>query len=143
MSKGKRVGGDYISLCWEGMPEAYYVKGHVSFDEACGIVAREERFDPAALHSTRKYARFVFRQEGTPDGCDHTLKVYSVPAPGRFKVTEVKSLSAWHEGYKARLMERGLDAGFAQTILDAGLGGFDYDDDPSDAADEELSCWSE
>lgn len=44
---------------------------------------------------------------------------------------------------KARLVERGLDAGFAQETLDAGMEDHDYDDDPSDAADEELSYWSE
>lgn len=134
MGKGRRKDGDYIPLCWEGTPEAYYIKGHIPFPEACGIVAREEALDPATLHSTHKHARFVFRQEGTPDGCDHTLKVNSMPAPGRFKVTEVKSVTAWHEGYKARLMERGLDAEFAQATLEAGMGEFDYDEDPSDAA---------
>ena len=47
----------------------------------------------------------------------------------------------WHEAYKARLIERGIDVEFAQSTLEAGMDDFDYDDSPADAADMELSCW--
>lgn len=47
----------------------------------------------------------------------------------------------WHEAYKARLIERGIDLDFAQSTLEAGMDDFDYDDSPADAADMELSCW--
>lgn len=48
----------------------------------------------------------------------------------------------WHEAYKARLIERGIDAEFAQATLEAAMDDFDYTDGPADAADYELSCWS-
>jgi hypothetical protein len=59
------------------------------------------------------------------------------------EIRTLEQIFAWHEEYKQRLIERGLDAEFAQATLDAGLGSFDYDDEPSDAADEELSYWSD
>lgn len=55
----------------------------------------------------------------------------------------LEEVFAWHEAYKARLIERGLDAEFAQEVLDAGMEDHGYDCNPADAADEELSYWSE
>lgn len=55
----------------------------------------------------------------------------------------LEEIFAWHETYKARLVERGLDAGFARETLEAGMEDHDYDYDPAEAADEELSYWSE
>jgi len=49
----------------------------------------------------------------------------------------------WHEAYKARLIERGIDADFAQQTLEAAMDDFDYADSPADAADMELSCWTD
>ena len=53
--------------------------------------------------------------------------------------------NAWHERYVARIQERVQDCTreFAEETLQAGMGTYDYDDNPEDAADEELSCWSE
>ena len=43
----------------------------------------------------------------------------------------------WHKRYKNRLIKRGLSAQEAENILRAG--GHDYDFDPEDSADDELS----
>ncbi len=51
--------------------------------------------------------------------------------------------TTWHEKYKARLMERGVDEDFAQKTLEAAMDEFFYEDDPEDKADEELSCWGD
>lgn len=59
------------------------------------------------------------------------------------KTFTLEEISSWHEAYKKRLIERGLDEDFALQTLIACTESFDYNDDPSDAADEELSCWSE
>lgn len=52
-------------------------------------------------------------------------------------------MNAWHDAYVDQLVKRGLDRLFAEQTLDAGMGTYDYDDDPAEAADEELSVWSE
>jgi len=52
-------------------------------------------------------------------------------------------INAWHDAYVDQLVKRGLDRKFAEETLDAGMGGYDYDDNPADAANEELSYWSE
>lgn len=49
----------------------------------------------------------------------------------------------WHKRYIERLVQRAkLTYGEAKDTLKAGMGEHDYDDDPEDAADEELSYWS-
>lgn len=142
--KEKRKDGQYIPLCWEGKPLAFYVKGHIETSEACETVARNEGADHTTLYGTHKYARFVFRQEGTPDGCDHTLKVYPHPGRGLFKVTEVKSTVDWHRAYMDRLIEAGgLTESEAKEALEAGMADFDYSDDPGDAATEEMTYWTD
>ena len=52
-------------------------------------------------------------------------------------------INEWHDAYFKRLVERGIDPVLAEATLDAGMGDHDYDDNPSDAADMELSHWSE
>ena len=49
----------------------------------------------------------------------------------------------WRKRYKARLMERGLRDADAETDTSAAVSnpGF-LDDNPEDAADEELSYWA-
>jgi hypothetical protein len=48
----------------------------------------------------------------------------------------------WHKAYLKRLIERGVDEAFAKETLEAGMSDFDYEWDPADSADEELSCWA-
>ena len=49
----------------------------------------------------------------------------------------------WHSLYMNRLVERGLSPKEAVKILKAGMGDYDYTDDPNDCADDELSYWQE
>ncbi len=48
----------------------------------------------------------------------------------------------WHDKYRARMKEMLIcDDKFAEETLQAGMGDYDYESDPVDAADEELSYW--
>ena len=50
----------------------------------------------------------------------------------------------WHECYIERLMEKAaLTEEQAKDVLEAGMGDYDYDGNPYDAADDELSYWGE
>ena len=52
------------------------------------------------------------------------------------------TIEEWCEIYKATIKE-GLecDDDTAQGVLEAGLDDFDYEEDPKEAAYNELSCW--
>ena len=47
----------------------------------------------------------------------------------------------WRKKYKQWLMDRGIEPSFAQQTVEAGEDGFDFDDDPREAAEDELSYW--
>ena len=50
----------------------------------------------------------------------------------------------WHRKYKARLIDVAkISEDDAKASLEAGMGHYDYDDDPADSADEEMSYWSD
>lgn len=50
----------------------------------------------------------------------------------------------WRERYIVQLQKRGeLTREQAEDILIAGMGEHDYNDNPEDAADAELSCWTD
>lgn len=50
----------------------------------------------------------------------------------------------WHRRYKARLMEVAkLSEAQAQECLDAGMGEYDYDEEPEEMADSEMSYWTD
>lgn len=52
----------------------------------------------------------------------------------------------WHEIYKKRMMERTAgDEAFGQMVLETAIegGDIDYENNPIDAADEELTYWQE
>ena len=50
----------------------------------------------------------------------------------------------WHRRYKVRLIEvAGLTDKQAQEYLDAGMREHDYDEDPKDSADTEMSYWDD
>ena len=51
------------------------------------------------------------------------------------------SKKEWHKIYKQTLIDSGVDKKFAQECLDAGMGEYDYDDDPEDCAISEMSYW--
>jgi len=82
--------GEYISLIWDGcMPDAYYVKGWISFDEARNVIIGEECLEDYGLEGKpfrHAYARWS-TQGDAPDGCSVVLKEYKESGRGRFKVT--------------------------------------------------------
>jgi len=49
---------------------------------------------------------------------------------------------AWHRRYKDRLIQcGGLTEDQAEASLQAGMGEYDYEVDPKDAADDDMSYW--
>lgn len=49
--------------------------------------------------------------------------------------------SEWHTKYKQAFIDNGVDEKFAQECLDAGMGEYDYNDDPAESALMEMSYW--
>ena len=49
----------------------------------------------------------------------------------------------WMAEYVLRMVERGIDAEDAWACCRAGEDDHDYDSDPRDAADDEMSYWSD
>jgi len=80
--------GQYILLYWDGKPEAEYIKGHVTVEEAQVEYARQSGSKQQFTGIVHKYARWAYADEFTCEGCEFQLKVYAVPSRGTFKVTE-------------------------------------------------------
>lgn len=49
----------------------------------------------------------------------------------------------WHTKFIARLISRGLKREEAEDTLAGNMGDHDYEDDPKDAADDELTYWTD
>jgi len=49
----------------------------------------------------------------------------------------------WHRDYKNRLMEAGFTKAEAEDCLLSNVGNYNYEDDPEDVVNEELSHWTE
>ncbi len=81
-------------------------------------------------------ASVAFRYIETADG------IKTEPC-NQSELIEPLGVNEWHEAYKARLIERGVDPAFAQETLEAVMDDLDYTDSPADAADIELSYWSD
>lgn len=96
--------GEPISLIWEGDPEDYFVKGHLSEKEALDALNREELLEkgypvynkgtwgrdwqwykPILSPALHRYARWSM--EPGPEDCHHVLRDYAEPGRGRFPVT--------------------------------------------------------
>lgn len=50
---------------------------------------------------------------------------------------------SWHRKYKDCMIAEGLTEEEAQNALDAGMGEYDYSDDPEEAALMEMSYWTD
>ncbi len=60
-----------------------------------------------------------------------------------FKNSKNCAVEQWHRRYISRLMNiAGVTLFQAENCLHAGLGEYDYDDDPEDSADDEMSYWT-
>lgn len=49
----------------------------------------------------------------------------------------------WHTRFMAQLMRRGLEKEEAEDTLAGNMGAHDYENSPEDAADDELSYWTD
>jgi len=80
--------GEYIPLVWDGRPDAYYFKGHISHWDGMTYLLEEEIIDEETIigPARRIYARWSM--EPGEDGNQHILREYTKPGRGRFKVTE-------------------------------------------------------
>ena len=83
---GRYEDGQYMPLIWDGPADAYYIKGHVShadgIETLIGECAIEDDSDIGqAVH---KYGRWS--TEGDVEWT-HTLREYTGPGRGRFKIT--------------------------------------------------------
>lgn len=47
----------------------------------------------------------------------------------------------WQEKYKQAFIDNGVDEDFAEECLQAGMGEYDYDEDPEDSCLMEMSYW--
>jgi len=80
--------GELIELQWDGSPDAFYIRGHVSSIEARTIGDIE--LDVYVLSSPEhKFARWSCDAQSE---YDHTLVEYDSPGRGRFKVTKLRVL---------------------------------------------------
>ena len=80
--------GEYMILIWDGSPDAYYIKGHVSHEDGIDILIGEGVIVDAAEvgHAVHKYGRWSL-QGDAPEGCSSVLREYKNPGRGRFKIT--------------------------------------------------------
>ena len=85
--------GEYINLVWDGSPDAYYIRGHISEEAALGVLEEQGEMVDGKLEngdaigkSRHVYARWSM-QGDAPDGCTSVLRDYKEPGRGRFKVT--------------------------------------------------------
>lgn len=94
-----------MQLVYDGWPDAFYIRGHVTDDEALSILEESEeneRLDMAYVEKDwvktlykartasplRQYARWSI--EPGPDGSYQTLRDYKVKGRGRFPVTVIQ-----------------------------------------------------
>jgi hypothetical protein len=96
--------GEHISLIWDGLPEAVFIKGHVSESEALSALEAGELLDGGYQYFDKERDGWFFMQtrailgpliqnyarwstEPRPDGSTLTLRSYQEPGRGRFPVT--------------------------------------------------------
>lgn len=85
--------GELIQLYWEGRPDGYYVKGHVSDAEAVSAVESYYGDDVPCTGADIKHvwAKWVPVGEDSdvPEGCDFELRIRETQRAGWFKVTRL------------------------------------------------------
>ena len=86
---------DLIHLCWDGNPDAYYVKGHIDKGMAVSVVedyhgALSMGKSPVVNYVWAKWCKAT-EDDGVPDGCEFTFRVQRIESKGWFRVTEVKN----------------------------------------------------
>ncbi len=88
MSKYKER--EYMNLVWDGSPDAYYIKGHVTHEQGIEILEAQTCLDDDELEAlgqaVQKYGRWSC-QGDAPEGCKRVLREYTTAGRGRFKIT--------------------------------------------------------
>ncbi len=81
--------GEYMNLIWDGPPDAYYIKGHMTHEQGIEILLGECAIeDEKDVGQARQvYGRWSM-QGDAPEGCSCVLRIYKESGRGRFKVTE-------------------------------------------------------
>lgn len=51
------------------------------------------------------------------------------------------NMQQWKDLYVGRFVEKGVEREFGEATYEAGMGEHDYESDPVEAADEEMSYW--
>lgn len=82
------IEGEYIPLIWDGKPDAYYIKGHVSHEDGIKILFEGGIIDDETEvgQAQHIYARWS-TQGDAPQNVTQVLREYNKPGRGRFKVT--------------------------------------------------------
>lgn len=77
--------GDYMSLLWDGQPDAFYIKGHVNTETGLAILTDEDVIGDRKIGRAEQiYGRWS--TEGDTEW-KHILREYKNPGRGRFKIT--------------------------------------------------------
>ena len=77
--------GDYMSLIWDGQPDAFYIKGHVNTEDGWAILADEGIVEGREIGQAEQiYGRWS--TEGDTEW-PLTLREYKSSGRGRFKIT--------------------------------------------------------
>ena len=79
--------GEYMDLVWDGTPDAFYIRGHVSNADGLEILHDAEVVDDLSVlgKGIQKYGRWS--TETNDMDCEHVLREYLEPGRGRFKMT--------------------------------------------------------
>ena len=80
--------GEYMDLIWDGRPDSYHIKGHVSHKNGIDTLIDVGAIDDETEigQAVHKYGRWSM-QVDAPDGCSAVLREYIKPGRGRFKIT--------------------------------------------------------
>ena len=80
----------YISLYWDDCEyHPYYIKKHISLEEAVDILNREQEITPVrVLHKYGRLVRIGPDHEDSIDGLESTFRVIDTPRKSYYPVTE-------------------------------------------------------
>jgi hypothetical protein len=79
--------GEYIPLNWDGTPDAYYIKGHVSHEEGTETLLEEGAIHGDMVIGQAQHIYGRWSMQPGEDGNQHFLSEYLTPGRGRFKIT--------------------------------------------------------
>jgi len=83
----KAAEGEYIPLIWDGKPDAYYIRGHVSHEEGIEILLEDGVIYEDTIIGQAQHIYARWSMEPGENGNQHCLREYNKAGKGRFKVT--------------------------------------------------------